>query len=131
VTDPVFRLNPTVEPEALCDLRASVGWERLEGDYPAAFERYWATVAAFGPDGRLVGWCALLSDGVRHAVLLDVIVHPDFQRKGIGREIVARALAHARERGVSVIHVDFNPDNTRFYARCGFRIGLGGIHEES
>ena len=79
-----FQVNPTVSVEAVCDLRAAVDWDRLEEDYPAAFDGYWGTVGAFDGAHNLIGWCAILSDGVRHAVLLDVIVHPTWQRQSIG-----------------------------------------------
>jgi hypothetical protein len=34
-------------------------------------------------------------------------------------------LAHS----ISIIHVDFEPELTTFYERCGFHTGLGGIYE--
>jgi GNAT superfamily N-acetyltransferase len=126
-----IRMNPAVGPAAVCDLRAAVGWDRLEDDYPAAFDGYWGTVGAFDSEQRLIGWCAILSDGVRHAILIDVIVHPDRRRQGIGRRLVAEAVSYARRRGVTILHVDFAPEHSEFYRRCGFRIGLGGIHDES
>jgi N-acetylglutamate synthase-like GNAT family acetyltransferase len=123
----IFIVNPTIEARDLCDLRESVGWERLDEDYPTAFKGYWASVGGFNIEGKLIGWCAILSDGVRHAVLLDMIVHPSWQRHHIGRTIVARAIAHIRSQGISIIHVDFLPEKARFYERCGFKVGLGGI----
>jgi GNAT superfamily N-acetyltransferase len=124
-----IRINPIVNPADLCDLREAIGWGGLEADYPAAFTGYWGTVAAFDAAERLIGWCAILSDGVRHAVLLDVIVHPTWQRQGMGRQLVKRAIEHIRRHGISIIHVDFTPENRGFYEACGFRIGLAGILE--
>ncbi len=124
-----IQLNPSVTAEAVCNLRESVGWSGLEADYPAAFEGYWAVVGAFDGAGSLVGWCAILSDGVRHAVLLDVIVHPARQSQGIGKRIVREAVDYCLSRGVTIIHVDFEAQKTGFYEACGFRIGLGAIFE--
>jgi len=129
-TDSVtFTINPAIAACAIIDLRAAVGWGGLEADYPAALAGYWATVGGFDPAGELVAWCAILSDGVRHAVLIDVIVHPRRQRQGVGRALVARAVAHIHAHGITVIHVDFRPERAAFYERCGFRIGLSGIYE--
>jgi len=122
-------INPGVSPQAIVDLREAVGWDRQNEDYPAALKGYWGTVGGFDNRGMLVAWCAIVSDGVRHAVLLDVIVHPSFQKQGIGRELVGQAIKHIRAHGISIIHVDFLLEKAKFYERCGFRIGLGGIFE--
>jgi GNAT superfamily N-acetyltransferase len=121
-------VNPQVGARAIVELRAAVGWGGLEADYPAALAGYWATVGGFDGAGELVAWCAILSDGVRHAVLIDVIVHPRWQRRGVGRALVARAIEHIASRGITIVHVDFTPENAAFYERCGFSIGLGGIY---
>jgi GNAT superfamily N-acetyltransferase len=122
-------VNPPVMPTSVPDLREAVGWSRMDSDYPAAFRGYWATVVGHDEQGRLVAWCAILSDGVRHAVLLDVIVHPEWQGQGIGGQLVRTALAHVRAHGITIVHVDFLPERRGFYERCGFRTGLGGILE--
>ncbi len=125
-----FVVNPDLAARAVPDLREAVGWGRLDADYPAALAGYWATVGGFDAAGELVAWCAVIADGVRHAALLDVIVHPRVQRQGVGSALVRRAIAHIRSRGIAIIHVDFVPEHSAFYERCGFRVGLGGIYEE-
>lgn len=124
-----FRINPVVTADVVSDLRASVGWARFDADEEDVLHGYWATVGGFDADGTLVAWCALLSDGRVHGVLLDVIVHPQWQGQGVGRALVARAVEHLRAHGIRIIHVDFLPERAAFYAHCGFRIGLGGIYE--
>ena len=124
-----FIPNAPVTTRAITNLREAVGWERHDEDYQAALKGYWATMSGFDAPGTLVSWCAILSDGVRHAVLIDVIVHPNWQRQGIGKELVAAAIQHIRAHSISIIHVDFEPELTTFYERCGFRTGLGGIYE--
>jgi GNAT superfamily N-acetyltransferase len=130
MTDP-FALALDVAPTRsdLCDLREAVGWARNESDYPAAFERCFATVTARTPAGVLVGFCALVSDGVRHAFLIDVIVAPAWQRRGVGRALVESAVARARGAGIALVHVDFTAADEAFYRACGFAIGLAGILE--
>ena len=131
MSDISFALNPVISAQAICDLREAVGWDRAGEDYPAALHGYWATVGGFDAANELVAWCAILSDGVRHAVLLDVIVHPSYQRKGVGKALVETAVEHIKAHSITIIHVDFEPETTAFYKACGFQVGLGGIIELS
>jgi len=116
-------------PAELGALREAVGWARNESDYPAAFAGSFAIFTARDASARLIGYAALVSDAVRHAFLIDVIVAPAWQRRGLGRALVARAVQHARASGIAIVHVDFTPENEAFYRACGFRIGLAGILE--
>lgn len=57
-----------------------------------------------GPPGsgqrrRLVGFVRCLSDGAFAALVVDACVHPDYQRRGIGRKLMKRLLNNARKRG--------------------------------
>jgi GNAT superfamily N-acetyltransferase len=83
-----FRPNVHLEPHAIADLQEAVGRERRDEDYPTALKHYRATMSGIDAEGMLIAWCAILSDSVRHAVLLDVIVHPEWQRQGIGLALV-------------------------------------------
>ena len=122
-----YEVDVAPDVVALCDLRQAVGWDRAEGDYPKAFDAYATFVAAYGPDGVLIGWCAAVSDGVRHGFLLDIIVDPRWQRRSIGTNLVASAVESLRRLGITIIHVDFAPEHRGFYERCGFRASEAGI----
>ena len=127
-----FLINPTLSSHIMIgDLREAVGWDRQDEDYPSALQGYWATVGGFDATNKLIAWCAILSDGVRHAVLLDVIVHPSQQRQGVGKVLVAKAIEHIKAHNITIIHVDFEPETRTFYEQCGFHTGLGGIYEDS
>ena len=120
-------VNDRPDPVDLCDLREAVGYSRAEEDYPAAFSRYSTTASAYDEADHLMGWCSAVSDGARHAFIVDVIVSPEHQRQGIGRELLLRVVDGEREKGISIIHADFARPEAGFYERCGFRIGLAGI----
>ena len=119
----------TPSPAELTALRATVGWDPASADYPAAFAGYHTTVSARSRDGDLVGFAAVVSDGVRHGFLIDVIVRPSHQRRGVGCELVARAVEQTRAAGVTIFHVDFAPENRAFYEACGFLPSEAGILE--
>jgi GNAT superfamily N-acetyltransferase len=76
---------------------------------------------------RLIGYVNVATDGSGHAFLLDPTVHPDVQRRGLGTELVIRAIAISRERGGQWFHVDYEPHLDGFYKACGFKPTLAGL----
>ena len=120
-----IRVNARATEPELSDLCESVGWKRFGEDF-VALECYALTTSAWTRDGMLIGWTSVVSDTVRHAFLLDVMVHPAFQKRGIGRAVVLRAIEEMRQRGVTAFHVDCAPENARFCEKCGFTMCAGG-----
>jgi GNAT superfamily N-acetyltransferase len=78
-------------------------------------------------NGTLIGFVKVATDGGVHAFLLDPTIHPDFGRRGLGVELVARARDLAKQRGAEWLHVDFEPHLAKFYAACGFSPTLAGL----
>ena len=69
----------------------------------AALEASW-NITARTSDGRLVGLARVLDDGVLYASVWDVIVHPEWQRGGIGRTLLDAVLEQtAGRRLVSLV----------------------------
>jgi ribosomal protein S18 acetylase RimI-like enzyme len=84
-------------------------------------------VGAFAT-GRLVGFVQVCWDGGSHAFLLDTAVDPQWQRRGLGAELVRTAIDDTRAAGCEWLHVDFEPHLTDFYlAGCGFRPTAAGL----
>ena len=76
----------------------------------------------------LIGFCNVVTDGGRHAFLIDTSVHPDRQGTGIGRELVTPAIEACRAAPVEWLHVDFEEDLGPFYMTEGlFRRTTAGI----
>lgn len=61
-------------------------------------------------DGVLHGFCNVITDGGRHAFLLDTAVHPDLQGTGVGRSLVLHAIEQCRLTDAEWLHVDFEID---------------------
>ena len=53
--------------------------------------------------------------------ILDTTVHGDFQRRGIGTELVRLAAEQAKAAGCEWLHVDYEPELEPFYAQAGFK----------
>lgn len=66
---------------------------------------------------RLVGAARVLSDTIFRSYLLDLVVDPEYQRRGIGREIVKRCIAYYPDSHWLVGSAD---DAVCFYNKCGF-----------
>jgi putative acetyltransferase len=73
-------------------------------------------------DGAIVGHVMLSGlpiDGERALQLSPLAVHPDRQRRGVGRALVHEALAAAAKAGERLVCVEGDP---RYYSRFGFRV---------
>ncbi|ATG52937.1 GNAT family N-acetyltransferase [Brachybacterium vulturis] len=131
----------TSKPEHSTVWRGAVTDQEVSGLHAAAFdhaeelepwrerlERYslgWVTVRR---GELLVGFCNVITDGGHHAFLLDVIVHPDHQGTGVGKELVHRTIEECRTSSVDWLHVDFEADLGPFAMTEGlFRRSSAGI----
>ena len=114
-----YRISPAVTNDALNALMAESWPGRNPQDFQPVLERSIAYVCAY-ESVRLIGFVNLAWDGGVHAFLLDTVVHPDLRRRGVGVELVLRAVEAVRGRGLEWIHVDSSSDLASFYARCGF-----------
>jgi GNAT superfamily N-acetyltransferase len=108
----------------------AVGWgERDPEDVRAAFSR--STFKAFAFEGdELLGFGRTTDDGKFYAMVVDVVVSPAHQRKGIGRAIVEDL--QSRMKGFLVVTLTATPDVQPFYKRLGWRhLATGMIHPRS
>src|SRR5262249_5457677 len=122
-----YRVNPTVTNAELDQLYlASWSNHHPPYDFRPELEYSLAYVCAYDGDD-LIGFVRLAWDGGVHAFLLEPTVRPDFRRRGIGRTLVARVVAVARERGLEWVHVDYEPNLRPFYEACGFRPTDAGL----
>ena len=101
-----IRRGDRVTPGEYRSLLAAVEWRPLQqndSEVAAALETSW-NVTARTSDGRLIGLARVLDDGLLYASIWDVIVHPERQRGGIGRALLAAVLEQtAGRRLVSLV----------------------------
>ena len=114
--------------------------EPLPDSYYAAFDAidrdpsHELTVAEL--EGRVIGTFQLLflahlgSRGALVAQIESVHVHSSARGKGLGTELMRRAISRARERGCRRVQLTSNKarkDAHRFYERLGFRATHEGL----
>ncbi|PSJ47646.1 N-acetyltransferase [Zobellella endophytica] len=86
-----------------------------------AERRLWV---ALSPRGEPVGF-TLAEPGTNDAFLVELDVHPDHQRRGLGRRLIEVAIDWARARGhrrLTLTTFGSLPWNAPFYARLGFQL---------
>ena len=71
-------------------------------------------------NGKLVGFLRVLTDHAYTYYILDVMVHPDWQRKRIGTNMLQRVIGHAKQKGFIKILLTAIPGSEPFYGQFGF-----------
>jgi GNAT superfamily N-acetyltransferase len=111
------------EPESFFGLYETTGWNEEYGLDQDALSRglaaSWAAVSAYDGD-RLVGFGRVLSDGVLHALIVEMIVEPAYQGRGIGRHVLEQLLDRCRAHGIRDIQLFCARGKAGFYERFGF-----------
>ena len=96
--------------------------------WASRLERHSLTWVGAFSSGQLIGFVHAVWDGGTHAFILDTAVHPDFQRLGIGRDLVHAVTAEAFKAGCEWVHVDYEAGLAGFYQNaCGFRPTSAGL----
>ncbi len=112
--------------DALSQLFLSVEWS--SGNYPErlriAMQNSDAVYTAWDNE-KLVGLINSMSDGIMNAYFQYLVVRPDYQGKGIGKQLVSYML----ERYETYLRKTLIAYDTaeKFYCKCGFTAGTNTI----
>jgi GNAT superfamily N-acetyltransferase len=82
-----------------------------------AFQNSYAYVFAYD-DETLVGLARAICDGEYQAAVYDVVLLPEYQKRGIGKQMMNELLKQISVKNVILYAV---PGREGFYAKCGFR----------
>lgn len=107
------------EKEDLEDLFLSVEWS--SGHFPDKLQiamRNFETVISAWDEDKLVGMICALDDGIMTAYVHYLLVRPDYQDRGIGRELVEKVKKIYKDY-LRIVVVGYD-DEIRFYENCGF-----------
>jgi ribosomal protein S18 acetylase RimI-like enzyme len=70
-------------------------------------------------DGSLIGAGRAVADGIDCSYLCDIAVHPQFQGRGLGREITMKLTELSAAHKKIILYA--NPGTESFYEKLGFR----------
>jgi len=104
-------------------------WESVWGNGPTleqtslAMEHTLFRVSVFDGE-KIVAMARMIGDMGLDYYIKDVIVHPDYQKKGIGRLLINELLKFVNDNGISGTEVFVElcamPDKIPFYKKFGF-----------
>lgn len=124
----LYKYNETVSAKSLSDLRESVGWNRMENEYENPMMTSYYHIAVYVED-KLVGYIDCVSNGVTDAYIQDLMVHPDYQGKGVGTDLMNKMIMYLKEKRIYMISVVFEESLKPFYDKFGFYNMLCGQME--
>ena len=130
----VYEWRGRVTSTVLNELHAEAFGHRVftdaEWDWLSQIQEHslgWVTARG---DEELVGFLNVISDGLVHAWIQDVIVARSARHMGIGRSLVETAIATVSSSDLEWLHVDFDDDLSAFYIdACGFEPSRAGLIE--
>jgi GNAT superfamily N-acetyltransferase len=86
-----------------------------------ASENSTITAGAFLPEGRQVGFLRVVSDKVRFAYIMEVVVDPEFRKMGIGQKLV-KSVVEKEEMKYVYSWVLRTRDAHGVYEKAGFKL---------
>ncbi len=119
-----YRETKEFDKSQLQELFLSVGWS--SGNYPEQLQiamRNSDKVFSAWDGDKLVGLVNALSDSILTVYFHYLLVRPEYQSKGIGRQLMLSILEEYKEYARKVL-IAYDKE-VAFYKRCGFEIGEG------
>lgn len=109
------------------DLCASVGWSRRDPVLIAKALANSLVVVSAWDRQFMVGFARATGDQVFNATVWDVAVRPAYQKRGIGKLLMAELLKDLDGYGIPLITLYADPGTDAFYKRFGFLCDASGV----
>nr|YP_009296264.1 GCN5-like N-acetyltransferase [Sebdenia flabellata]AOM65199.1 GCN5-like N-acetyltransferase [Sebdenia flabellata] len=131
VTDIYVSLDNNIDLYDLEKLCESVGWVRRPiKKVKTAIDNSFLIVSLFCEQNkkkRLIGFARVTSDSAFNATIWDVVIHPEFQGKGLGKALMNQTIKHLRYADISTITLFADPNVVSFYRSLGFITDPDGV----
>jgi ribosomal protein S18 acetylase RimI-like enzyme len=116
----IFHENLTnINWKEMKEVYESVGWMKHTTEVIQTVYKASNVVVIVKANGHIIGFGRAISDGVFNAAIYDIVVHHDFQRLGIARQIMEHLLE--RLKNISCVHLISTTGNEEFYRKIGFK----------
>ena len=67
-----------------------------------------------------MGFGRVISDGVHHAFIVDLMIHPNYQSQGLGAALLDKLVMKCVDFGIRYIQLFWAKDKFAFYEKSGF-----------
>lgn len=105
------------------DLFLTTGWNKsyqlTAEELWNALQKSWYCLSVYD-DNKLVGFGRILCDGTVHALLLDLIVIPEYQGQGIGNNILDKLVGECQKHNIRDVQLFSAEGKMEFYNKRGF-----------
>jgi len=112
------------EIEKYWTLFQTTGWNQRynfsKQDLNEAIQTSWYAVSVYHSH-NLIGFGRVIADGIHHAFIVDMIIHPEFQGKGLGSKLLNKLVEKCKERKIRDIQLFSAKDKYSFYEKNGFK----------
>ncbi|MGD1005791.1 MAG: GNAT family N-acetyltransferase [Ignavibacteriaceae bacterium] len=103
----------------------TTGWNSeyclTKDDLSLSLSNSYYSVSAY-EECRLVGFGRIVSDGIIHAMIYEMIVDPDYQGEGIGSSILNMLVDKCVKNNIRDIQLFCAKGKKKFYERHGFTV---------
>ncbi len=115
--------NDLPEKDQYFNLFLTTGWyleHHLTNDQLyEAIQYSWYLISAYD-NNKLVGFGRIISDGILHALIVDLIVLPAYRKKGIGSKILTLLVERCKAFHICDIQLFCAKGKVDFYKKHGF-----------
>ncbi|OUR93535.1 hypothetical protein A9Q84_18875 [Halobacteriovorax marinus] len=85
------------------------------------FKNRWKNFLAY-VEGTPVGYAGLISDHNVYALIVDMMVEPTYQKKGVGKALMERIVSECKSEDIKVIKLISSEQGKRLYKSYDFDI---------
>ena len=118
-----YKKNDTISFEEIFPLYEAVGWTNYTSNptmLKNALENSLFLISARDEEGNLIGFLRAVGDGYSIVYIQDIIVLPEYQRQGIGTQLLRQTLERFKEVYQMILTTDSELKTLAFYESNGF-----------
>ena len=118
-----YKTNDAISFEEIFPLYGAVGWTNYTTNPTMlrnALEHSLFLISARDEEGKLIGFLRAVGDGYSILYIQDIIVLPEYQRQGIGTQLLRQTLEHFKDVYQIILTTDSELKTIAFYEANGF-----------